>query len=197
MKKILGLAVLLSFCWCLTVVAANPPPLALAQKVSNNVLRELRQHRGHLNNKTVVHKIVTRNIVPNVDLPGVARSVVGRNYWYQSSPKTRQQFIKVLTDYVIDMYSSAFAAFTEEKITFRPMRSYNSSQKRALIYSHIIRPGVAPLSLNYRLIKKGSAWKIYDFSIDGVSMVQSYRAQFASTLKQGGLPKLIQELKNR
>lgn len=197
MTKAIKITAILALCWCMTALAADPPPLALARQVSNNVLRQLRQHRGHLNNKALVHKIVTRNIIPYTDLQGVARSVVGRNYWYQSSVQLRKKFIRVFTDYVIDMYSSAFAAFTEEKIVFRPMRSYKSSQRRALIYSNIIKPGAPPLSLNYRLIKKGNRWKIYDFSVDGVSMVQSYRAQFASSLRQGGLPKLIQELKNR
>lgn len=197
MKQITKIFILLLCCWYGMALAADPPPLALMKRVSNNVLVQLQRHKGQLKNRRVVRKIIIRTAVPYFDLQGVARSVAGRNYWYQATTSNRNAFVKVFTRYVIDMYASAIASYSDEAIKFRPMRSYSSSQKRVRIYSTINRPGVPAIVLNYRLVKKGSGWRIYDFSVDGISMVQSYRAQFASILKQGGLPKLTKQLEAR
>jgi phospholipid transport system substrate-binding protein len=123
--------------------------------------------------------------------------VAGRNYWYQASAAERNKFTKVFKVYVIDMYSSAIAAYSNETIVFKPMRNYNPAQPRVRVYSEIRKQGAPPITLNYRLVKNNSGWKIYDFSVDGISMVQSYRAQFAPILKQGGLPQLTRKLQSR
>jgi phospholipid transport system substrate-binding protein len=45
------------------------------------------------------------------------------------------------------------------------------------------------------LTKKG--WKVYDVSIEGVSMVTTYRTSFAAEIKQKGLDGLIASLAER
>jgi phospholipid transport system substrate-binding protein len=51
--------------------------------------------------------------------------------------------------------------------------------------------------LDYRLEKTSTGWKIYDVSILGVSLVQSFRDQFASEIDQHGVAGLINALRNR
>jgi phospholipid transport system substrate-binding protein len=45
------------------------------------------------------------------------------------------------------------------------------------------------------LTNKG--WKVYDVSIEGVSMVTTYRTSFAAEIKQKGLDGLIASLTER
>lgn len=187
---------LLCFC-CGVAYATDPQPLALMKKVSDQTLSALRQNKSRLQDRRVIHGIVNRIVVPHFDLPGVSRSVIGRNYWYQAASGTRSQFIKAFTSYVIDMYSSALSSYSDEKITFKPMRGYSSEQTRVRIYSVVQRPGASAINLDYRLVRIGNTWKIYDFSVNNVSMVQNYRAQFADTLKKGGLTELTRQLQSR
>jgi phospholipid transport system substrate-binding protein len=196
-KKLVGIIFLLS---CLTFTmtfAQDPPPLGIMKNVISELLVTLRQHKAQLHDRRVIHNIVERIVVPHFDLPGASRSVVGRNHWDQASKNTQDQFIKAFTKYVIDMYSSALSSYSDEVITFRPMRSFSASQTRVLIYSVIKRSGTRPISLDYRLVKLEDTWKIYDFSVDGVSMVQNYRAQFRETLNKGGLAELTRQLQLR
>ena len=51
--------------------------------------------------------------------------------------------------------------------------------------------------MQYRLLQQQGQWLIYDFSVDGVSIVKNYNSQFAGTLRQGGMAKLVQQLKAR
>ena len=45
--------------------------------------------------------------------------------------------------------------------------------------------------MDYHLIRDGEAWKVYDIIVEGVSLMQGYRAQFADDIKQGGLKAAI------
>jgi len=74
------------------------------------------------------------------------------------------------------------------------LRDYDASQNRVQVYSTIIRSGAPSVTLNYRVVKIGNEWKIYDFTAEGVSMVQSYRSQFADALNRGGLTELTKQL---
>jgi phospholipid transport system substrate-binding protein len=177
-----------------TALAAEQPPLAMVHGVTNQVLAALNKNKSQLQNKKVIYKIVNNIIVPHFDMDGVSRSVVGRNYWYQATDSQRSQFITLFTRYVTDMYASAIAAYSNETISFQPLRDYNPGQSRAQVYSTIERPAGSNINLNYRVVNISGNWKIYDFSVDGISMVQSYRSQFTSTLNQGGLSKLNEML---
>lgn len=193
-KKILiGLLMLV---FCSTIYAADPAPLAMLKSTSQQMIGELDRHLGHLKgNDRLVEGIVMRVLVPHCDLESMSRSVVGRNYWDQATPATHQQFIKEFTRYVIRTYSAALESYDGETIKFFPMRG--SSSGRVQIDSSILRKDGPAIQVQYRVLNQGSSWLIYDFSIDGVSIVQNYHSQFAGTLRQKGLNGLVTELHAR
>ena len=48
------------------------------------------------------------------------------------------------------------------------------------------------MPINYSMYIKDGQWKVYDVTIDGVSLVTNYRTAFANEIKQGGLDKLLE-----
>jgi phospholipid transport system substrate-binding protein len=44
---------------------------------------------------------------------------------------------------------------------------------------------------------KDNEWKVYDLSIDGVSLVTSYRGTFAQEIRKGGMEGLLKLLKDK
>lgn len=186
-------AVLLLF--SVTVFAVDPPPLVMLKSTSNQVIAELNRNLGQLkNNDALVRGIVRRNLVPRVDALSMSQSVVGRLYWQQATPQLQQQFVGQFSDYVIKTYAAAFASYNGETVTFQPLRGYTPDQTRVQGNSVINRHDGPAINLQYRVVKKGNAWLIYDFSVDGVSLVENYRAQFAEPLQKGGLALLVQRL---
>jgi len=63
----------------------------------------------------------------------------------------------------------------------------------------IIKPGSPPIDVSYEMEKKEDGWKVFDLSIDGASLIESYRGTFAEKVQQSGIDGLIQYLadKNR
>lgn len=185
------------FAFCSTSFAADPAPLAMLKSTAAQMTAELDRHLGELkSNEPLVMGIVNRVLVPHFDLVTTAQLVVGRSYWEQATPSTQNEFIKQFTKYAVRTYAAAISSYDGEKIEFFPLRGGITSG-RTQVRSQIIHRDGPPISVVYSVLDKGGAWLVYDFSVDGVSMAQNYRAQFAAPLRQGGLQKLVQDLKQR
>ena len=199
MKRIKILVIMFSlFFWASSFVAkaattADPAPLAMLKSTSSQMLHELDAHIGHLkNNSKLVNDLVDRVLVPHFDLFGMSRTVVGPNYWQGALRNTQQQFIKEFTRYVIRTYSSALQSYDGERIKFYPIRGEIGDQVQ--IDSDLLLKSGPPIQMQYRLLQQGGQWLIYDFSVDGVSIIKNYNSQFAGTLRQSGLEALVQKL---
>ncbi len=51
--------------------------------------------------------------------------------------------------------------------------------------------------VDYSMIKINGTWKVYDVKIEGVSLVQNYRNQFANILLNESPEKLIERIKKK
>jgi len=175
--------------------AADPAPVVMLKNTSNQMVAELNKHLGNLkNNPPLVSGIVKRIVVPHFDLVTMGQLVVGRSYWQDSDAATQKQFISAFTDYAIKTYSSAISSYDGEIIKFYPIRGDISGKSRVQIDTDIQHKDGPPVNVQYSVLSKGGSWYIYDFSVDGVSLVQNYRSQFAGTLREGGLDKLVKML---
>lgn len=178
-------------------LAADPAPLAMLKSVTGQMVRELDKNLGNLKgNDRLVNGLVRRILLPHFDMGTLSRAVVGREYWNNANPAVQQQFISEFTRYVISTYSSALQSYDGEVIKFFPIRG-GASGPRVQVDSSILRKDGPAISVQYRLLQTGSGWMIYDFSVDGVSIVQNYHSQFAGLLRQGGLEKVVANLRSR
>jgi len=50
--------------------------------------------------------------------------------------------------------------------------------------------------VDYRVLKDGARWRIYDIVIEGVSLVNNYRSQFAGILQKSSYSELVRRLKS-
>ena len=87
------------------------------------------------------------------------------------------------------------ASYDDDRIEFYPIRGGYTGKSVVQVQSVLIRKNGQRVSINYDVERSGDGWKIYDFTIENISMIQSYRSQFAGTLSQGGLPALLNRLK--
>lgn len=185
-------------CWlfCINVFAAETTPLAMLQITSNQLLTALDQNKATLKNKPdVVHNIVREILLPRADITSMARIALGRDAWMAATPAQHEQFTQEFTTLVIRTYSSALAQYSNQKIKFLPMRD-SGNDGRAQVNSLIERQDGPSIAVNYRCILKDQEWKVYDFSVDGISMIESFRSQFADDLSRNNnnIDALIQKL---
>jgi len=171
-------------------------PLVMLEKTSNQLLTELDKEKVNIhNNPTKVYSIVDRILLPHVDKIGMSRSALGREAWMGATSTQKDDFIKVFTQLVVQTYASALASYDNETIRFMPIRGGYESKKRVQVESMVIRENGQTIPVTYRLALKGNEWKVYDMSVEGVSLLRNFRSQFSSELSTGTLDELITKLK--
>lgn len=179
---------------CITTWALSSP-IELLQNTSNQLIVALQRNQATLKTKPqIVYGIVNQILLPHVDLMSMSSRALGRTAWSQASPDQRQAFSQQFTTLLIKTYSSALAQYTDERVNFLPMRNDYNTQSRVQVNSVIVRDSGPSINVSYRLIPEGGRWMLYDFSVDGISMVESFRSQFAEELQQKGIDGLINKL---
>lgn len=172
-------------------------PLPMLQAAANKMLVSLHENQSKLSTPQsgeIIAKIVDANLVPCIDVERMAGSVVGRQYWSAATPAQKKAFIQDFKQLVISTYSSALASYNDDVVEFYPLRGGYAGKSTVQVRSVVVRKSGQRIALNYNLMPVNDKWLVYDFTIEGVSMVQSYRAQFASTLAQGGMTELLKRL---
>jgi phospholipid transport system substrate-binding protein len=170
-------------------------PLAMLKPTSDQMLSELKSEQATLkSHPQKVFDIVNRILLPHVDMNTMARSVVQRSVWNNAGAQERQAFTQQFTALLIRTYASALASYTNQSIEFLPLRGGYEGQNQIQVQSQIVQPGGPPIPVNYILLLEGNQWKVIDFSVDNVSIVQNFRAQFGNDLNNSGLPALTQKL---
>jgi phospholipid transport system substrate-binding protein len=187
-------ALLFLFLICQLASATNSPT-SMLQNVANQMLAYLQQHQAELNSHPqLIAGVVERVLVPHINTDRMAGLVVGRQVWQTATPAQRQAFIGEFKKLVISTYANALASYNNDRVQFYPLRGGFAGQRMVTVNSVIIRQNGQRIVISYNLVMNGSHWQVYDFSIEGVSMVQSYQSQFADVLAHGGMPALIKKL---
>ncbi len=193
-KKIIQISFVL-LCFISNTVFAASSPIDVVQTTSDQMLSQLSQHKATLKtDPNVVYNIVNRVLLPHADLTTMSKLVVGRNAWLGANPADRQAFIQQFTMTLMRTYASALASYSNQTVKVYPIRGGFANQSQVQVNTAVTQPDGPPIPVSYRLANEGGVWKLIDFSVDGVSIVENYRAQFASDLNSGSLAMLTQKL---
>lgn len=194
--KVLLVSMVLSFnlFGSYTLAAGQKDPVQFLHSITDKVLTELKHSHDAHKNINEVNRIVDNFIMPNVDFDEMCQWIVGRAIWAKAIESERDNFSKELKQLLIKTYSTTLNNYTEEKIEFQHY-SGDTSMKRIQIKSTVIRPNKENLSVDYRLIAKEDSWKVYDLIIEGVSILQGFRAQFSDDIKRNGIKSVTEKIK--
>ncbi|ARB90847.1 phospholipid-binding protein MlaC [Legionella longbeachae] len=179
------------------ISAAQNSPIPMLEETANNIIATLKENKSSLkSNPNIIYKAVETHLLPIVDVVGMSRSVLGRQAWTKATNSQRAQFSKAFTRLVIRTYSSPLAQYADESVQFLPLRgSLNSRFIR--VNSIIVRTEGQNIPLSYSLVDKNGQWKIYDISVEGVSLLQSFRSQFAQALQNSSIDDLIKLMEKK
>lgn len=192
MKKIIFVFFGLLIC---TMAWAISSPVDLLQSTSNQLISALQRNQATLKTKPqIVYGIVNQILLPHVDVMSMSSKALGREAWLRATPMQRQAFAQQFVTLLIRTYSSALAQYTNERVNFLPLRGDYNSESRVQVNSVIVRETGPSINLSYRLMRVDGQWMLYDFSVDGVSIIESFRSQFAQELQNNGIDGLINKL---
>jgi phospholipid transport system substrate-binding protein len=176
------------------LIWATSSPVPMLEKTAGNIVDVLDKNKAQLKNKPIIVQQTVRDyLLPHIDVRGMARSVLGRAAWVRATDAEKKRFTKAFTELVVRTYSAPLAEYSDEKIMFLPECAAPSG-RFTRVNSVIIRPSGQKIPLSYSLVLKKDTWKIYDFSVEGVSLLQSFKSQFGQILRVSNMDHLITEL---
>ena len=135
------------------------------------------------------------------DFESMARSVMGY-HWRDLTPAQREQFVPLFSRFIEDAYLTKLQDYTVKKVQ-QEIRSVGVEFTRetfdgsdyAQVFSNIILSEQKdPIPVNYEMHFSNGQWKIYDVTVEGISIVSNYRNQFNRVLNTDGYDKLVADL---
>ena len=168
-------------------------PATLLTYIADNMVTQLRNNKATLKTKPeIVYNIAYKYVVPYADLPEMSKRVLPPKVWNNATASQRVEFQREFTRLVIRTYASALTSYQDQEIKIYPARA--SAGNSVEIRSVITSSNSSPISVTYRLLKSGGNWKLYDMSVEGVSLISSFRSQFADILARGNMQDLLKKM---
>lgn len=128
----------------------------------------------------------------------IGRWVLGR-YWQQATPDQQQEYLSLFEDLIVTTYVDRFSRYSGETLSVnRAVADQNSGD--VLVFSQITRPaGGQPVDVNWRVRERDDTMKILDVYVEGVSLGQTQRSEFASVISRSGgkVSGLLDEMRRR
>lgn len=201
MKKIISamlikviFAILLIGSGSVFAASEDSAPVLLLKSLADQMISGLKAHQATLkSNPALVYQLANKVVVPRADLDEMSRRVLPAYTWQAATSAEKAQFKKQFTATLIRTYASAIAEYKDETVRFFPVRG-SLDGENVKVNSQIIRSDGPPISVSYTLINKGANWKLVDMTVEGISMLQSFRSQFADRLNSENISDLIREL---
>lgn len=132
------------------------------------------------------------------DVKTIGRWVLGR-YWKKATEDERAEYLELFEQLVVDTYVDRFTEYAG-KNPLSVTKTLTKKGSDIIVYSNIERSeGGKPVRVDWRVRARGGEFKIVDIMVEGVSMGQTQRSEFASVIRRNGgkIDGLLSELRKR
>jgi len=194
MKIIIG--ILLSLLLLNNSMAAELGPEALIKQTADQVLNEIKSNSAKFKeDPDQLYALVDEVVLPHFDFTAMTDLALGKykdKIDAAQKPLITQEFRTLL----VRTYGKALLEYNDQVIVYQPMEG-SESDGEVLVRTEIEQAGGFPIPLNYRLKQGEQGWKVYDITVDDISLVTNYRSSFARQIKKKGVDGLIELLRTR
>jgi phospholipid transport system substrate-binding protein len=137
---------------------------------------------------------VRQIIFESFDFREMGRESLG-THWGTLTPPQRDEFTELFGSLFERSYNRLVLRVLGERQALYGSESIQ--QDRATVATTLVSNQDARLPVDYRLVRHGERWAIYDVAIDGVSLAMNYRAQFSKVLRTSSYEVLVQRIKTK
>jgi len=172
---------------------ASEAPDVIVKSTTDAVLSEFAQRRDELQaDQGKLYELVAEKVLPHMDFKRMSRMVLGRN-WKKATPEQQTSFTNEFRSLLVRTYATALFEYSGQPIEYAAFRMADGADDAQV--KTMIDAGAGPkIPLSYSLAKDANEWKVYDVSIDGISLVTNYRSSYSRIVKKNGVDGLIKKL---
>lgn len=171
-------------------------PYLLIQQVADKTFKRISSDKAIIaQNPDHLKVIVTDELMPYIDHRYASRRIL---YKIKSTKADRKAFYKAFEQYLVTTYATVFSKYNDQAVTFAPALPF-ADKKIVEVKTKVHNDNSDDLDINFKVRKnkKTGIWKAYDLKAQGVSLLDSKRAELIGLLRQSGgvakVTKLLEE----
>mgnify|MGYP006422046501 CR=1 FL=1 len=178
------------------VAAAAHPAQEVVKTTAKEVLERLREDQQELKaNPEKIYSLVYEKIIPHFDFKNMSKWVLGRN-WRGATEAQQQQFTREFQVLLVRTYAKSLLQYADQEIKYAPVNDDPDSEL-VTVRTEVQQSGSSSIPINYKMHQVDAEWQVVDVSVNGVSLVSTYRGSFASEVRRGGIESLLSKLEQR
>ena len=196
MKKILAVLMLAVMSTPSLAEGVKSTPDGLIMATVREVLEVVKQDKTIVEDQPRLQALVDEKILPHFDFTRMTQLAVGRP-WRTATKEQQEALVREFRAMLVRTYTKVFSTYPDPEVEVKSARLLDENE--ATVRSIIRVSDGRVVTVDYEMRKKGGGWKAFDVTVEGISMVTSYRGSFADEIKQVGIDGLIKTLseKNR
>jgi phospholipid transport system substrate-binding protein len=186
----------LSFFLAGPALAQDLAPDELVRKVTSDVLDAVKSDKQlQAGDRKKALALAETKILPHVDFRETARLATGRA-WNDATPEQQDQIVNEFRSMLVRIYSNAIDVYRGQTMKVLPVR-LSQGATDVTVRNQFLRPGQQSVPVDYAMKREPEGWMIYDITVDGVSLVLTYRDEFNQITRVSGIDGLIKRLKEK
>ncbi len=172
---------------------AGPPTDQLKPAV-DRVIKTLQDPTLKGEGKTRERRQAIREIASEIfDWTESAKRALGR-HWEGQTEAQREEFVTLYRGLLERAYIAQIERYNREKIEYA---GESIGGDRATVRTTVTTKQGTEMAIDYRMLRRGDRWPVYDVVIDGVSLVSNYRSQFHQIIQTSSYEELVKRLKTQ
>jgi phospholipid transport system substrate-binding protein len=200
MKKLL----ISLFALCSLALAALPAsataqaPESLIKDTTDKMIAALSQDKNAIKNDPArIYALVDDIVLPHFDFERMAKLVLAQN-WKSATPAQQEAFVQEFRALLVRTYATSLSEYSDEQVEIQPVRG-DPASRRVTVPTVVRKPSDPKFTvpIDYEMYQPADAWKVYNVTVDGVSLVTNYRNSFDDEIRKSGMDGLLQSLKNK
>ncbi len=130
-------------------------------------------------------------IGPTFDFKIMSKLVLGKKYWPRLTEAQKKRFITLFEKRIRMVYLDRVSISGNLKVEYKEPIQKN---KKIIYVPSIFTVKNKNYSVVFKLWKSPNGWKIYDISVEGISIIRTYKSQFYAILSKGTIDDLFKKL---
>lgn len=167
-------------------------PDALVRKTTDEIIGSIRKDKDLAANSRKLLELVDAKVLPHFNFTRMTMLAVGRP-WREATQAQRDQLVRNFRTLLVRTYSTALEQYSDQTIDVKPALM-KPDDTETTVRTQINQKAGPPIPMDYRMEKTPQGWKVFDVTVEGVSIVTTYRTTFATEVSKGGIDGLIKTI---
>lgn len=171
-------------------------PDGLIMSTVREVLEIVKRDKAIVSDQARLLELVDARILPHFDFSRMTQLAVGRP-WRTATPEQKAALTAEFRTMLVRTYTKVFSTYPDPQVEVKTAKMLSGDE--STVYTVIRVSDGRVVQVDYEMKKIDGKWKAFDVTVEGISLVTSYRGSFADEIKQVGIDGLIKTLasKNR